>query len=463
MTAEIAVMNKSGIALAADSAVTISFNKDGRRFQKIFSTNKLFMLSKYYPVGIMIFGNASLVGIPWEILIKEFRKKELAANSFPTLNEYGESFIKYLNGNTFYFTEALEFESVYRIFKKQTESIEETYFEKIFGLLEDVKPVDVPKLSGFFQAVFDKAIDDKYNALEGLENIKTFKITEKRFNQKYGKWIEIMIDNFQSNPPEGATVEAEQRNKLKKIAYLAVVKNTFKINDASGVVIAGFGENEIYPSLITYDIEAIIDNKLKFLVARDLAVTHQENSFVEPFAQDDMVQTFMRGVSPSYEDIVDEFIQRVLEEYPDKVSEKISKIVTDKQREDVAKQLKEVGVDYLKTFRKRMTDWVTNNNDTPVKRSVAILPIEELASMASALVNLTSFKRRVTPVSETVGGAVDVAVITKGDGFIWIERKHYFEAGKNPHFFANNYAGENNYEEWQTKNGKNKQSGTTKH
>jgi hypothetical protein len=40
---------------------------------------------------------------------------------------------------------------------------------------------------------------------------------------------------------------------------------------------------------------------------------------------------------------------------------------------------------------------------------------------------------------ENVGGPIDVAVISAGDGFIWIKRKHYFEAERNPHFLANYY------------------------
>ena len=38
--------------------------------------------------------------------------------------------------------------------------------------------------------------------------------------------------------------------------------------------------------------------------------------------------------------------------------------------------------------------------------------------------------------SETVGGEVDVAVISKGDGFIWIKRKHYFKPELNPQYLA---------------------------
>jgi len=59
-----------------------------------------------------------------------------------------------------------------------------------------------------------------------------------------------------------------------------------------------------------------------------------------------------------------------------------------------------------------------------------------LAATAEALVSLTSLSRRVTTEIETVGGPVDVAVISKGDGFVWINRKHYFKGELNPHFLS---------------------------
>ncbi len=51
--------------------------------------------------------------------------------------------------------------------------------------------------------------------------------------------------------------------------------------------------------------------------------------------------------------------------------------------------------------------------------------------------------------AETVGGPIDVAVISKGDGFIWIKRKHYFSPELNPQFFANYYRRHENAEETQ--------------
>jgi hypothetical protein len=82
--------------------------------------------------------------------------------------------------------------------------------------------------------------------------------------------------------------------------------------------------------------------------------------------------------------------------------------------------------------------WARRRNEQaqPVVGIVATLPKDELASMAESLVNLTKFRRRVTPERETVGGPIDVAVITKGDGFVWIRRKHYFEPSLNPRVLA---------------------------
>jgi len=92
MTAEVAVLNNTGVAIAADSAVTTGF--PGRE--------KIFTLSKFEPVGVMINGHVEHFGFPWEVLIKNFRST-LGDRSFGTLREYVDLFIatitdqKYLN------------------------------------------------------------------------------------------------------------------------------------------------------------------------------------------------------------------------------------------------------------------------------------------------------------------------------------------------------------------------------
>lgn len=58
MTAEIAILNNTAVALAADSAVTIGDASNRKVYNSI---NKLFGLSRYQPIGIMVFGHADIL------------------------------------------------------------------------------------------------------------------------------------------------------------------------------------------------------------------------------------------------------------------------------------------------------------------------------------------------------------------------------------------------------------------
>lgn len=85
-----------------------------------------------------------------------------------------------------------------------------------------------------------------------------------------------------------------------------------------------------------------------------------------------------------------------------------------------------------------MNQQIKNQNYIiPLVNAVSSLSKDDLAEMAESLIYLTYLKRRITFTEESVGGPVDVAVISKGDGFVWIKRKHYFQPELNQHFFDN--------------------------
>ena len=102
----------------------------------------------------------------------------------------------------------------------------------------------------------------------------------------------------------------------------------------------------------------------------------------------------------------------------------------------VERRLKGVTEDIFKKFQAYLEGYSQTSHVDPITSAVALLPKDQLAEMAEALVNLTSFKRRVTMEPETVGGPIDVAVISKGDGFIWIRRKHYFRPELNHRMYC---------------------------
>jgi hypothetical protein len=82
-------------------------------------------------------------------------------------------------------------------------------------------------------------------------------------------------------------------------------------------------------------------------------------------------------------------------------------------------------------FNARLKEFIWKEHSTPFRRAVGFLPVDDLAELAESIVSIESLKERVTRQSQSVSGPIDVAVITKGDGFIWIKRKHYFDPNLN--------------------------------
>lgn len=79
----------------------------------------------------------------------------------------------------------------------------------------------------------------------------------------------------------------------------------------------------------------------------------------------------------------------------------------------------------------------TSKHTFQIEKAIKLMPFSELAEVAELLIRLTQVRRRLSPDSETVGEPIDVAVISKADGFVWIKRKHYFDKELNYSFIGN--------------------------
>jgi hypothetical protein len=62
----------------------------------------------------------------------------------------------------------------------------------------------------------------------------------------------------------------------------------------------------------------------------------------------------------------------------------------------------------------------------------AAMPFGDAIDLAEFLVDLTVNFSRFIPGAPTVGGPIEIAAISKHEGFKWIKRKHYFNSELNP-------------------------------
>lgn len=429
MTAEIAIMNKEAVALAADSAVTMGQTKG----QKIFtSANKLFTLSKYYQVGIMIYGNASFMNIPWETIIKIYRGK-LGKQKFDTLRKYAEDFIAFLDNDNPLFPEEQQKKCLYgSIIGYFDNRIKKDISKKVESIISMKRKITESQI----KQITSNVIKKHYDYLENLKMLPSIPKTHiKDILDKYGN----IIDKARRDVFQRLSLSKTSLDQLKKIVGGLFSKDIFPSN-ISGAVIAGFGDKDTFPSLRSFDIEGILNNKLKYKYNEHLSteISFENNATIIPFAQREMVATFMEGIDPYLQKHIEGYLSEIFDKYPEIIVENIEKF-SDNEKQILKKKLKVTSNKIFKDCNEYIEIYKGKSYVDPIIRVVAMLPKDELAAMAESLVSLTSFKRKVTMETETVGGPIDVALISKGDGFIWIKRKHYFNSELNPQFFANYY------------------------
>lgn len=403
LTAEIAIINRSGIALAADSAVTI-----GR--QRVWkTTNKLFALSPTHDIGIMVYGAGDFVGHPWDTIIKEFRTTAATAQ-FDTVKEASDAFFEYLR--TVELTDRRSQElSAYSLFVELAEAIKDD--------LQYEGKIDFRKK---FLASARESI------AEFEESEVCLDLTLADFNDMYG---ELCVSFFKE-------ITGENFTKALKDATIRVCHEAFRRRVASsyftGVVIAGFGRNELLPHVRNFTLDGRHNGHLRFWEDRklDLNTTPETGGTIWPFGQADVAHLFMEGTSLDQLDYVEAMLEGIL-------SKKSSDLVTayvhdDKERVVEKRRQHDDDAKIVDRFMEEYRRYRHERQVKPVTSVVSTLPKEEMAAMAEALVDITGLRRKVDSRIETVAGPIDVAFISKGDGFIWMKRKHYFDIDLNADF-----------------------------
>lgn len=420
MTAEVAIMNKMAIALATDTAVTVG---NGR---KVYHTaEKLFGLSAQ-PVGIMHYGNAELMDVPWETVIKMYRDK-LDGQRFATLAEYADHFVQFLETHPLFGE------------KRQNDWVRDdtrSYLRSLRHNAEEKPEVDPDGEDGEAASSPPESPADRLKRLvsEGMQHFEEkgplARLPEDygarilaRFGELFGEVVREVFDGF---PLDDAT-----RDSIVRLVVLSYDRDVFPCQ-APGIVFAGFGDDDAFPSLIALRIEAVIADRLKYSVSGSCAVDFENDAHVFPFAQADTMVGFIEGVLPEYQGKIDECVNGLIEAHRDE----ILKVMNEKDRARYAERFKGVGDEMCGSLSEYLAQFRQERFVQPVLSAVSALPKQDLATVAESLVSITSFRHRVSLELETVGGSIDVALISKGDGFLWVKKNDPARPGANPRAVA---------------------------
>lgn len=219
MTAEVVIMNKLGMSMAADSAITSGV--DG--VPKVYnSANKLFSLSREHPVGIMVYGAASFMEIPWEVIISSYRN-ELGSKHYDDLTYYFEDFLDFLRQDKRFANPEVESIIVYRTFSDVIKRIITEVEEHMEERQEDIN--EEKKVAKLLEKEVDKQIID-FQKEECLINLDY-----QEFEQEFGETVQEVKEEYID-----FELSKELFHKLVRLAYGAIKSDYFSLGSTGFVI-----------------------------------------------------------------------------------------------------------------------------------------------------------------------------------------------------------------------------------
>ena len=409
MTAIITILNKKAAAVAADSAVTIDEKKVYMNGEKLFS------LAPNIPVAVAIYGNLNLISVPWDILIKEYGKYLTTQQPFPTLKDYAIHFFDFLHQKNFYITlqeQQSRLKSDMLIFAKAI----------ITNRIQNYHNLPAADLKREFDQIVVSLLNSQYAQITVMESLNNLSLAN--FQAENDAIIDDVITslhveyNFQ---PE--------KTSLADFLY-RVFCSIIPITNHTGLVFAGYGNNEIYPRLYNYEVRDIINGRIA-AKEKKVIIDNSDLPTISSFAQNDMFHAIVKGISPEVNKSYKEAFKEMMEGLISKLNELIpdgNPKLDDAIQATINQYYPQIENTYLSNSNNRSF----NSYIKPLVDSIGALDKLDLAEFAENIIKVTEIRKNIiTDQLNTVGGPIDVLVITKGDGLVWMKRKQYIDLSIN--------------------------------
>jgi len=373
MTAVLGVLNKHAVAIAADSAVTVQ-NPLGRKV--LNSANKIFMLSKYHPIGIMLYSSASFMGVPWEIIVKLYRE-EIKDNSFSTVSDYANDFLVFLKNKNYFSDNQTNLKYLGGIINRIFDDISKIALSSNGGSITDENKVS-------FIYYFVKKRDELKGIFSKLETCDNFVDYDLESFKAYSKeTFDAIFDGYIFKNLKEFELPDDFRPALEETIY-TIIKAKETALGYTGLIFVGYGEDEIYPSIIPINVSIVVENRLRYFFDKNKSdsITEQNTASICSFAQTDVIDTILTGIDPGLEEIFNRNFIDTIKKYNSLLSDVIRP-----DNPDLAKSIDDLDCELLANeFRDLNQEIKRKHYIGPLVETVATLSKEDLAEMVESLI-----------------------------------------------------------------------------
>jgi hypothetical protein len=400
MTAQVALLNKLAVALASDSSLTITrFSETRRSFP---SADKITPLPEPHQIAVMHSGNTERLGVPYGLLLGEW-SRSLPAGVLPRVGEYAGAFVSWLADQKALFDEQAESEYLDWMLRDYFLAVRADILERCQS--ERIEPDEWKSRDAL--ALTTAVIEQRLKALELLDSYDELDFGSCRafLDQHHDQFVAVVDWVFDDTP----RFEETDRLLADLAAQLLVRREPFS-RDAT-LVFAGFGGKEFFPATEDVVVSGLLAGHLRAYVSGSTVISSQNSSSIIPYAQAEAVNTFLRGYNRSFLNKAHEVLDGVLST-PECPPDESTAAESEQRRRQAHEEL-ETAFDDLSWER----------FIEPLVGTVAGLPGTELGRIAESLVGLQALRQLTQAEAETVGGPVDVMLITRAHGITWVKHK----------------------------------------
>ena len=419
MTAIVGILNKRAAVMAADSAVTVSTDSG----TKIYNTaTKIFRLSDRHPVGVMIFESSGFMTTPWDVIFKLYKDRR-GDQGFDTFEEYARNFLDFLAAENYFSGPKVQAKYLDREMSRYYHRVKDYVSDRFMEQTEDAELTD----------------DETFELIRKLIRDRIATITEAARDRGVSPEFEdYSLDDLRSIAKEqfdslaevcaGQEFPEDLRDTWEEGFYEYIRSQLYFLG--TGIVFVGYGNKDIYPSILTVYVSGAFDGRLRYHFASEDEsdrIDHDNSATIIPFAQADVMLTLMKGIHPNLRRMVEEKHEASLQKAKEKILSTLKEAHCPRK---IMAQVNELDLsDVQQEYEDALDEFIQDEFVDGIVDAVNYFNIEDMVNMAESLVSVTNLQRHISSSEESVGGPIDVAVITRSEGFMWVKHKHWMPGG----------------------------------
>lgn len=408
MTSQVAVFNLACVAVASDSMMTL---RTGYGSRTLASAEKIFDLGSGHRVVVMTSGNAEFMAIPWSVLIGEWSQS--LERPEDRVSDYASGFWTWLNGRA-------------DLFDADRQEEEWSYWLEV--LFRQVRDAFLVRRQHYADARSDpptskrRADDVAGHLREAIERWRGLADVERVDRVRDEKYVEessgLIREAFESVFKDIEDVTLSTPEQLAEVARLTLAKDVGFSSDAT-VAFIGYGAQDVFPAQHVVVFRGVVNGTVRAVSTSSVALDVTCASLIHTFAQRDAIDTFLFAHHDAFLDLAHDSVTDLYEE--SKVGADFTEAVSSAHRKEMDRfvgQLHErLDTSFLKLARERFVD--------PLLTTIESLSRSDMSRLAESLVGIQALRADSLGQMPTVGGPIDVVVVSGTYGVEWIHKRSF--------------------------------------